>query len=258
MSLTHFTPCGYLPAGQVGSLTPLRGWFWPFAGGSQQLDVGYFPYGFNTSATPCSITNRDFFKLYWRLHRLTVDINVTWVAENDPEPPLPGKFAANFRANKWFYQGNKPGFTLSDESNLPTRNIPNRMFGDPDYAEVRFEGRIAPAADPEGSGATFAMFFRNSSAAQGESEAGPCFIIFFLTAGGYITSYRNLFEDYLPTAIEAKFMGKSFVLYAYLQTISSNNNLQGTVQIKLPEPEEEPWYSYDGLYSPQTGQPFIF
>lgn len=257
MSLTHFTPCGYVPSGQTGSLMPLRGWFWPFAGGSQQLNSTYFPSGFNSSATPCAVSNRDFFKLYWRLHKLTVDINVNWVVTNDPEPPLPGDFTANFRANKWFYWGNQPGYTSSSEANLPTRNIPNLLFDDPNWAEVRFEGAVSPEVDPL-SDAKFALFFRNSSAAQGDTEAGICFILSFFTAGGFITSYRNLIEDYMPTQIEATFLGQSFTLYAYLQTPSSNNNFQGTVSIEIPEDEEEPWYTYDGLYSPETGGPFNF
>jgi hypothetical protein len=259
VSLTAFTPCGFIPNGQTGSLMPLRGWFWPFTGGSQQLPPGFFPGGMNGTVYPCAVTNRDFFKLYWRLHRVEVAINVNWVVVNDPEPPLPGEFTTRFFANKWFRYGQTQHFTSNDEADLPTRNIPNLDFNDPDFAEVTFEGNINPLADPTFSGSTFRLFFRNSSAAQGGSEAGLAFILFFQTAGGFLTTYKSdLSEDYLATSIDCTFMGRPFTLYAYLQTPESNNNFEGTVTIGPTEDDEGDWYEYDGLFSPETGEPFNF
>jgi hypothetical protein len=239
MSQNDFTQCGFIRDGSAPSLSPLNGWFWPFAANGTDYDPAvflpapdaiYFPIG------PVSISLEDFDRLYWKIKQL----EVTWSAADGV-----GGGGGTFTVEKYFYSGIiAPGQQSDEEFELVAGNIPYIRTDDPaPTAALRRECRFVGVTDPDNG---LIVYFNNSQVSQGNTTAELSFYLELEDAG--ISMQTGTAVGMFGLApVDATFLGYEFEIY------SLNPVVSGSIVIDVPA--SDGYYSYNGRFNTNTGAP---
>ncbi len=204
MPATALRECGWAKRNPP-SIEPLSGWFWPFLVSDNE----------NTTT---SIGMRDFFDLYWKVHRLRAS---GLMVQGGIDPIFSFDGVAEMLS--------RPLTVAANEYDLIAPQFPGYQF---------FSGGVAASA-------RFGFGFHRSTIPQGRARAGMTIVIEFSGASSAIVASSVPGSFPLAPGFSATFLGSPIVMYAL-------DGVSGSIAIEVA-PGQSYW-SYNGKFDTFTGR----